>query len=457
MDFDVLKGCLGRFEGGYAELRHHRRETFRVSLKDGKIDSLNDGLVEGVCARVLVDGSWGFSSTTSQKPREVEHILGEAYSLARASRPKKRRYVRLAALKPHVDRYETPMKRDPRKSDRMELIELLLDVDKAVRDYSKAVVSENVGFNIVDDELRFLSSEGAEIHQRIVRCFGGVTVVARGEGQISSAIESIGSQSGLEVLDETPLMETGMTAAERACRLVSSRVAPAGVFPVILENRIVGLLAHEAVGHCSEADLVYGGSFLAEKVGVSVASGKVTLVDDGLYLHGFGTMRYDDEGVPTQRTVIIERGICRGFLHSRETAHEFGVAPTGNARAWSFEYDPIIRMRNTYIEPGDWSLEELAEDIGEGFYLRGGLSGQADFNGEFMFGTQEAIRIRDGELAEPLRGVTISGNAFEVLRNVDAVGRDFTMRTGMCGKEQVNYVGMGGPSLRTRLLLGGAR
>lgn len=457
MYLDVLRGCIERFRDGYAELRHHRRETFRASIKDGKIESITDGVVEGTCARVLVDGSWGFASTTNSEPRGVEEILRGAYSLARASRSKKRRHVRLASLKPYVGRYETPMKRDPKNSDRGELIELLLDVDRMVRGYSKAVVSENIGFNIVDDEVIFLSSEGAEISQRIVRCFGGVTVVAREGGQISSAIESIGSQSGLEVLEEAPLMEAGMMAAERACRLVSSRVAPAGVYPVILENKIVGLLAHEAVGHCSEADLVYGGSFLADKVGVRVASEKITLIDDGLYPNGFGSMRYDDEGVPTQRTVIIEQGVCRGFLHSRETAQEFGVAPTGNARAWSFEYDPIIRMRNTYIEPGDWSLEELAEDIGEGYFLKGGLSGQADFHGEFMFGTQEAVRIRNGEFGESLRGVTISGNAFEVLGYVDAVGRDFAMRIGMCGKEQVNYVGMGGPSLRMRLLLGGAR
>ncbi|MEM4704156.1 MAG: metallopeptidase TldD-related protein, partial [Candidatus Bathyarchaeia archaeon] len=106
---------------------------------------------------------------------------------------------------------------------------------------------------------------------------------------------------------------------------------------------------------------------------------------------------------------------------------------------------------------GDWSLEELAEDIKEGFYLKGGMSGQADFTGEFMFGTQEAIKITKGRFGESLRGVTISGNAFEVLKNTDAVGKDFVMRTGMCGKEQMNYVGMGGGSLRTRLLLGGAR
>jgi TldD protein len=226
---------------------------------------------------------------------------------------------------------------------------------------------------------------------------------------------------------------------------------------VILENKIVGLLAHEAVGHCSEADSAIGGSFLADKIGKKVASEEVTLVDDGLLPNGFGTMKYDDEGTPTQKTVVIEKGIARSFLHSRETAEHFGVAPTGNARAWNFEFDPIIRMRNTYIEPGKYALEELAEDIKEGFFLRGGLAGQADFTGEFMFGTQEAVRIRNGRFGESLRGVTISGNAFEVLRNTDAIGCDFTMSMGWCGKEQLNYVGMGGGSLRTKVLLGGMR
>jgi TldD protein len=234
-------------------------------------------------------------------------------------------------------------------------------------------------------------------------------------------------------------------------------MAPGGTYPVILENKIVGLLAHEAVGHCSEADLVYSGSFLADKIGKKVASEKVTLVDDGRFPNGFGTMKYDDEGTPTQKTVVIENGVARSFLHSRETAEHFKVAPTGNARAWNFEFDPIIRMRNTYIEPGGFKLEELAEDIKEGFFLRGGMSGQADFTGEFMFGTQEAIRIKKGRFGESLRGVTISGNAFEVLKSTDAIGKDFIMRTGMCGKEQINYVGMGGGSLRTRLLLGGMR
>jgi len=453
---DLLKSCLKK-AFGYSELRYHKRDTFTVSVKDGKIDVLNSGIVEGACARTLIDGSWGFSSTTLLEKDKIEKILKNAASLAKASKPKKKRAVKLAKNKPYIDKYETPMKTDPRKSSKEELVQLVIDVDKDVRNFSKNIVSDTVNFNIVDDELIFLNSEGAEISQRIVRCFGSVMVIAREKGNITSAYDSIGAQTGLEILKKTPLINAGKTAAERASKLVSAEVAPAGVFPVILENRIVGLLAHEAVGHCSEADLVFGGSFLTGKIGKKVSSEKVTLVDNGFYPNGFGTMKYDDEGVPTQKTVIIDKGVCRSFLHSRETAQHFNVKPTGNARAWNFEYDPIIRMRNTYIESGDYSLEELAEDIKEGFFLKGGLSGQADFTGEFMFGTQEAVKIKNGKFAESLRGVTISGNAFEVLKNVDAIGDDFIMRIGLCDKEQINYVGMGGSSLRTKLLMGGAK
>jgi TldD protein len=388
---------------------------------------------------------------------EINKILENSASLAKASKSKKKREVKLANVKPYVDKYETPMKADPRKGDKEELVSLVVDVDKNVRSFSKTIVSDTVTFNIVDDELMFLSSQGAEISQRLVRCFGSVMVIAREKGNIASAYESIGGESGLEVLKKTPLIDVGKTAAERASKLVSAKVAPGGLFNVVLEDRIVGLLAHEAIGHCAEADLVYGGSFLADKIGKKVASERVTLIDDGRFPNGFGTMKYDDEGTPTQKTVIIDKGTCRSFLHSRETAQHFGVDPTGNARAWTFEYDPIIRMRNTFIEAGDYSLEELVEDIKEGFFLKGGLGGQADFNGEFMFGTQEAVKIKNGEFTESMRGVTISGNAFEVLKNVDAVGKDFSMRTGMCGKEQVNFAGIGGPHLRTKVLMGGTK
>ncbi|MCW3977457.1 MAG: TldD/PmbA family protein [Candidatus Bathyarchaeota archaeon] len=450
-----MSECLEKSVVDYVEMRRHKRERLTIVVKDGKVDALNNGAVEGVCARVLVDKSWGLASTTIIDRKNIEKALREATSLAKASKSAKKREVNLAEVKPHRADYITPMKKDPRKADKEDLVRLVVDTDNEVRSFSKKIASDNVSFNVVDDDLVFLSSEGAQISQRIVRCFGSVMVTAREKGNIASAYESIGEQSGLELIKTTPLNKVGKIAAERADKLVSAKVASGGVFPVILENKIVGLLAHEAVGHCAEADLVHSGSFLQDKIRKKVASNLVTLVDDGRFSAGLGTMMYDDEGVSTEKTVIIDKGVCQSFLHSRETAFDFGVKPTGNARAWDFEYDPIIRMRNTYIEPSDHSLEELVEDMKSGYFLKGGLSGQADFTGEFMFGTQEAVKIRNGRLGESFRGVTICGNAFEVLKRVDAIGEDFIMRAGRCGKEQINYVGMGGASLRTELLLGG--
>jgi TldD protein len=455
MTLEMLVKSLEKSKADHTEIRHHKRESLTISVKDGKIDALSNGSVEGVCVRALFQGSWGFSSTTSLMERDIDKALKDALKLAEVSRKQKRRIACLAEVKPAVDTYATPMKRDPRKSDKEELVHFALDTDRVVRAFSKAIVSDSVVLNVVDDNLSFVNSEGARITQRIVRCSGSVFAIAREKGNLASAFESIGAQSGLEALDMKLLDNAGSIAAERADRLVSAPVAPGGLFPVVLENRVVGLLAHEAVGHCAEADLVQGGSFLADKVGKSVASPLVTIVDDGNCPKSFGTMRYDDEGVPTQKTLLIRKGVVKGFLHSRETAHDFNVKPTGNARAWNFEYDPIIRMRNTYIEAGDCSIEELAEDIKEGYFLKGDLGGQADFTGEFMFAVQEAVHIKKGKLAESLRGVTVSGNAFEVLKQVDAVGKDFVMQTGMCGKEQINYVGIGGPSLRTKVLMGG--
>jgi len=452
---DLLESCISRARESYMEMRGHSRRVFSVTVKDGKVERIIRGLNRGVCTRVLKDGSWGFSSTTIINKRSLMKLIKDAESLADSSKPKKKRSVEIAPVQPYVDTYKTLMKRDPRREDLESLVEDVLEADGEAHSYSKNVASTSISLSIIDDDLYFINSDGAKIIQRIVRCFGGALVIARSNGKIASAYENIGSQAGLEVFEETSIREATLEAAKRAVRIAPKRVVPGGYSDVVLENRIVGLLAHEAVGHTAEADLVYGGSFLSGKLGRKIASEMITLVDDGLYPSGFGTMKYDDEGTPTERTVIIDKGVVKGFMHSRETASQFGVAPTGNARAWSFEYDPIIRMRNTYIEPGDQTIEELIEDVKEGYFLRGGGGGQADFNGEFMFSIQEAVKIKNGKLEDSYRGAAISGNAFEVLNKVKGVGKDFAIRVGLCGKEQPNYVGIGGPSLRTELLVGG--
>ncbi|MDD5647213.1 MAG: TldD/PmbA family protein, partial [Candidatus Bipolaricaulis sp.] len=234
-----------------------------------------------------------------------------------------------------------------------------------------------------------------------------------------------------------------------------------GASVVVLDPELVGLLCHEAIGHTVEADIVLGGAVTAGKIGQEVASERVTMCDSGLSpydAHAVGTLPVDDEGVVAGRTVIIERGILRSYLHNRETAARYGVAPTGNARAFVYSDNPIIRMRNTYIEPGEDDVAAVFAGVRRGFYLKGfGMSGEADSSAEFMFGVREARRITDGRIGELVRGVTISGNAFDVLRSVDAVGNDFAWEkgAGSCGKGQPAKVDAGGPHIRCTVTIGG--
>jgi TldD protein len=270
----------------------------------------------------------------------------------------------------------------------------------------------------------------------------------------------VGVTGGWECVFRRSPGEMAEAASRAAVELAGAEHAEGGKFKVILAPSIVGLLVHEAIGHTVEADFVLAGSAAASRLGTRVGSEWVTLCDSGQsehLPHAGGTIPVDDEGILTRRTVIIEQGILKSYLHNRETAAHFGVAPTGNARAWEYADEPLIRMRNTYLEPGDRSLDELIAEIDDGFYLDGPLNGQADANAEFMFVAARAQRIRKGRLAEVMRGAAVAGNAFDVLQSVDGISRDFKwdMGSGYCGKGQPMKVDAGGPYVRCEVLIGG--
>ena len=219
------------------------------------------------------------------------------------------------------------------------------------------------------------------------------------------------------------------------------------------------MLAHEAVGHTVEADLVLGGSVAAHSLGRRVASELVTLID---YAHtAFGKpvplpIYADDEGTKTEDAVLIRNGILTGYMNSRETAEHFGMNPTGNARAFLFSDEPLIRMRNTAILPGSSKLEEMIASVDDGYYLLDTNNGQADTTGEFMFGITGGYEIKNGKLGRAILDTTISGIAFEMLKTVDMVSDEVIWASsGMCGKKQPMPVGMGGPALRCKVTVGG--
>jgi TldD protein len=219
----------------------------------------------------------------------------------------------------------------------------------------------------------------------------------------------------------------------------------------------VGVFVHEAFGHLAEADLALSGGVLATNLGKKIGSNLVTFYDDGTIDGAFGAFKYDDEGVPSQKTLLIKDGVVTGLMHNRETAQKFNAQPTGNARAEDFRVEPIIRMRCTYMAPRDQTIEELIEDVKSGYYFKSFRGGQANLDGTFQVGIQEGYEIEKGEIGAPVRNASISGNTLETLHEVDAVGKDFLLDPGRCGKGQTAFISDGGPHIRiSKVVVGGS-
>jgi len=440
----------------YVEVRYHEGTATSLRVRKGVVESPSISDFKGMGIRVLKDGSWGFACLEDLSLEKVIEAVNSAVKLASSSSGWRSRRVDIAKVNPVKDRVETQVIRVPSKVPIEEKLKMVFDADKAIWSKGENIIDDSVVYADYSGKKVFLSSEGAAIEIDEIRTYLAVQVSAREAGRVSPAYEAMGGTTGFELLERNDPVKMADEAASRAIRLLNASVPKGGVSTCVLDNKILGLLVHEALGHTAEADFVLSGSILAGKIGEQVASEYVTIVDSPEPAGANGWMRYDDEGVKTKPVKIVEKGVLKGFMHNRESAAVFGVEPTGNARAQSYSHVPLIRMRNTYMEAGDWDPEEIIRETREGFYLKGSLGGQADSNGEFTFPVQEAWRIDKGELVEPFRGVAISGSAVEVLKSVDAVGKDLKIISpGNCGKFQWVPVDDGGPHIRARMIVGG--
>ena len=248
-------------------------------------------------------------------------------------------------------------------------------------------------------------------------------------------METLGAHRGFELLDDDPAA-VAERAARMALTLLDAGPAPAGSMPVVVGGGFGGVLFHEMTGHGLEADHVQkGASVYAGKLGERVAQPLLSAYDDGRLPGEWGTDAIDDEGTPTQKTLVVEDGLLTAFLYDRLSADHDGVASTGNGRRESFRHLPIPRMTNTYIAPGEARPEEMIAEVKKGFYAVSFAGGQVDpATGDFVFGVSEGYLIESGKVTRPCRGATLVGNCLEVLAAIDAVGDDFEMKTGFCGK-----------------------
>ncbi len=459
---ELLKSIVADSEC-WLELRAHERRGLSVMVRKGVVESAAFRTVSGVGARVLVDGTWGFSSAGSFEREDVRRAVRDAVDAAtRSASGRSKKVGRLQECALAVGDFRSGNAAGLAAHSTEEKAALAVDTEARIRASSPVVRSAMTRYSEIVDRKWIVSTDGADAHIEDSKAEFVAAAVA-GEGdEMTTAFHGTGVTGGMEDLFAVWSPDAVADHVSRiAVDLLSAPYAPGGEATVVLNPELVGLLAHEAVGHTVEADFVLSGSAASGRLGQKVASDLVTLVDSGPAVIGAatagGVVLVDDEGVPAARTVVIDRGVLRSYLHDRETAALFDVPPTGNARAWLFDDEPLIRMRNTYIEPGASSLEEVIASVTEGFLMRGAGSGQADANAEFMFGVQEAYEIRNGKVGRLLRGATISGDAFEVLKGIDMLssGFEWGLGSGACGKGQEAKVDGGGPYVRCRVMVGG--
>ena len=451
-DFAVQK-----FGAKYVEVRAQKLIKTMLTIKERTVEAAKQGIENGVALRVLVKDAWGFASVGTFNKETLYQAVADACKMAKAASSKIKMPIKLADVKAVEDKVVVKPQKDPSKISIEDKIKLTTDISNAVLSYDNRIKSCTIDYLDLTGTTCFLTNEGTYIQQDKLYVWSRILATAKEAEIFTYSREEIGSTSGYEIFDrETPEI-VGERVAKRAVKQLRAKTPKGGTFPGVLGPNVVGVFVHEAFGHLAEADLTLSGSVLLKQLGKKIASDVVTFYDDGTIKGAFGSFKYDDEGVPAHKTLLVKDGVVVGLMHNRETAKKFNTQPTGNARAENFRVEPIIRMRNTFMEPRDYSFDELLEDIQFGYYLKSFRGGQANLNGVFQVGIQEAYEIVKGELGKPVRNASISGNTLETLLKVDAVGKDFELWPGRCGKGQTAFVCDGGPHIRVKeVLVGGS-
>ncbi len=453
---EQIKSAIAAYKNqiDYLEIRVEQSESTGLSFRGEKLDSVDRSFSLGGGIRACHDGGWSFVTFNGLK--ELHERIEEAISQAKLVGKDK---TQLATAEPIEDFVSEKIKRDPRSVSLQDKRKLLEAYNQILLNFDPRIQTTMAGISDRFATKTFVNSTGSCIVQERLDVNGRFAAIAKGEdGIVRQGFESVHSRNDFDVL--VGIEDRVRGAAERAVRQLEAKSVKGGQYTVILDPYLAGVFIHEAFGHLSEADFVYENPKMQELLTLGKPMGieQLNVVDDATMENLPGSMKYDDEGVPGQRKYLIKNGVLTERLHSRETAGKMQETPTGNARAIRANYPPIVRMTNTAIEPGDTPLEKMFEGIEKGVYAVRMLGGQT--NGEmFTFAAAEGYMIRDGKVAEPVSDVTLSGNVFQTLQDIDAISSDTLYTNGGCGKggQMPLPVSVGGPHIRIKNVVVGGR
>ncbi|MBN2240216.1 MAG: TldD/PmbA family protein [Dehalococcoidales bacterium] len=447
-----LADLLKKRKADYIEVHLEETQNSQIVYRGKKLESVNKGTSVGGNIRALVNGGWGFVSfnSLSKLPERIEAAISQAQFVSGDE-------SKFAEIEPVIDNVPSPAGINPSTiplSEKKEILDAYNDIIWA----TPGIQTSTIGYGDGIKKSIFFNTMGSYIEQERMDVTLRLNAVASDGNEVQQVGLSIGSRGNFSVIKE--LDEKVREISSKAVEMLSAPHVKGDRYTVVLDPVLAGVFVHEAFGHLSEADFVYENPQLQEimTLGKEFGRPELNIIDSGIMPNLRGSYKYDDEGVPASKTYLIREGKLTGRLHSRETAARMNEQPSGNARAINYRYPPIVRMSNTYIEPGKTSFEDMISDIREGIYVKNWYGGTTSME-MFTFSAGETYMIRDGKIAEMMRPVVLTGNVFETLMNIDAIGNDLDMNQGGgCGKagQSPLPVSNGSPHIRIQnCLIGG--
>lgn len=435
------------------------RAAFDSIRSDDRKINTSTVIEKGVGIRAVKDGKTYYGYTDSFEPDEVyktARFVADAASQGTAAG--EGMVVNLTQQSSSLKFPIVPHPKDVAVEKKVEMIHGLTDrawsADARVTQVSQF-------FREIIRQVNLATSSDKLINQTLALTeFYASTYMKDKEGNLQSGGDSRGAYAGQDFFKDEDSFEAVVDkSAERAKRLLEAVDSPRGVFPVVLGPGVTGVIFHESCGHGMEADLVFKGSNFKDQIGKQTAAKGVTLIDDGTIPQMPGSYAFDDEGTPSERTVLIEDGIQQNYLCDLVWAEKLGMKSTGSGRRQSFRFPPIPRMRNTFIDKGNIPPEDIISGTKKGIYVTSAGGGQVDvITGNFMMGVPEGYLIEKGKITRPIKGATLSGMGIKALKTIDMLGSDLKIfaGAGRCGKMQTAPTGFGMPTTRVRgMLVGG--
>ncbi|MCL2698682.1 MAG: TldD/PmbA family protein [Defluviitaleaceae bacterium] len=452
---DVLSAALEK-GGEFAELFIENTVQNQIVMVNGAVEKAVSGVDYGCGIRIISQKSAIYAYTTDCSRDNLQRVAREASQAA--SRADGRGGVTVlpfAERSPEIIHHIKII-----GADKIIARDMLRLASESAFAFSPSVTQTSGRFADSAQDVLICNSEGLWISDRRVRTRISGSAVASSANEKQTGSFSPGAHMGSEFLDGLDIVSLARKAALTAVTMLNADLCPAGKMPVVIENDFGGVIFHEACGHSLEATSVAkGASVFAGRLGERIASEAVTAVDDGTLPNYWGSLHIDDEGSPTRRSVLIENGILKAYMTDKLNGIRMGAASTGSSRRESYRFAPTSRMTNTYIDNGASDPEDIIRATEYGLYAKemgGGSVSPA--TGEFNFAVSEGYLIRNGKIAEPVRGATLIGKGNEVLLNIDMVGNNLKLAAGMCGSLSGSVpTCVGQPRLRVSEILVGGR